>query len=91
MPVTLVAPVESYRIPGQQSSHNRGNGHGSGSEKEMDMIGDQRPGKAGSLGFPHLYIQSIQEVFPILVILEDLPAIDSPENDMVHCSGRVYS
>ena len=90
MTMSLVTPVESYCISGQQSPHHRGYRHGPSLQEEMCVIWDQRPGKTGSLGFLQVGIQSIQEVLPILVIFEDLSPIDSPEDNVVQGTGRVY-
>ena len=89
MAVPFVTPIESYCISGQQSPHHRGYRHGPSLQEEMCMIWDKCPGKTGSLGFPHVGIQSIQEVLPILVIFEDLSPINPPNDNVVQGTGRV--
>ena len=50
MAVPFMAPVIADGVPGQQTAHDGSHRISACSEKQVEMIGDQRPRIAGSLG-----------------------------------------
>ena len=52
VPVAAVSAVEAYRIAGQKAAHDRGDRTASGAQKQMGVIGHQRPCVTDCLGLP---------------------------------------
>ena len=51
MPMAGVPAIMRDGIPGKKPSHYRRYGYSTGSEKQMEMIGHERPRIAGGIGF----------------------------------------
>jgi hypothetical protein len=91
VPVSLMAPVKRYRITCQQPLHNPRNWGITRSEQQVKVIGYQCPGKTSRLGIFDNGTQTCQEVFPVHVVQENLPTLDSPDDDVMQGAGRIYS
>jgi hypothetical protein len=57
----------------------------------MQMIGNERPGKAVGPGLNEQCAQALQKIAPIVIILKDIGALDPSYHDMLQESGDVYS
>jgi hypothetical protein len=55
------------------------------------MIGDQRPRGTLGLGIRQCVAEPGQKVIPVPIVEKDLPALDSPENDLLQRTRGVYS
>ena len=57
----------------------------------MDMIGNERPTKANSVGLGDDITQTFDEIIPVLVICKYASTFDSANNDMMKGAGSVYA
>ena len=57
----------------------------------MRMIGYQRPTKTKGLGVGDNVIQSVNEIFPVGIIIKNFPTLDSSNNDMLQGTGCIDS
>jgi hypothetical protein len=83
MAVAPVSSVETDGIPGQQTSHYRGNWRKACFEKQMTMIGKQRPSITTGTALIYDCAQSFQKVDTIVVIPKNIAFFDSSGNHMV--------
>ena len=83
--------VEMYGITGQQSSHQMGNTIRAAAEKEMGVVGHQRPSIAGRAGLGKQFGNPVKKVVPIFIIQENFPSFDSPDNDMMKDTRGIQS
>ena len=89
VPVADVAAVEGYGISGQKAAHEYGQPFVAAAKQDMGMIVHQCPGvKAISRGLG-LITQAGQEIFPILIVVNDIPAFDAPQHNVVQCSRGI--
>lgn len=58
------------------------------------MIGDKRqdkrPGKTRGFAFAQYGAQPFQKIIPIEIIEKNLSSINSPHDDVMQCTGRIY-
>jgi len=66
--------IEGDRISGHETAHDFAQGCRTGSQQNMEMVGDQRPCITLSLGFFEDNGQAIQEGFSVLIVPEDFTA-----------------
>jgi hypothetical protein len=57
----------------------------------MKMIGDQCPGVTGRFGVIEDCAQAIKKIVPVLIVYKDFAPFDTPDNDVVQGTGRVYA
>lgn len=81
--------VEGHGIAGEQTPHGCSDGGWSGSQQEMKMIGDERPGKAGGGGINQDSTEAFQEVVSVTVITEDFLPLDTAADNMVQGTRRI--
>jgi hypothetical protein len=55
------------------------------------MIGNQSPSETLGIRIGDNPGKPIKKVVPVVVIEKDLPALDSPQNDVVQRTGGIYS
>ena len=91
VPVTVVTTVEKNGIAGQQPSHDRRERGGAGLQQEVEMVGNQRPGKAASGGVDQDGVEARDEFIPIRIVGKYLPTFDSAADDVVQGAGSVYA
>jgi len=84
-------PVEAGGISGEQTPHYNGNRHESRSQKQMKMVGDQRPSITGGLGFLKFLPEAVQEIIPIAVVSKDRLSVNSPDDDVMQRPRRIDS
>ncbi len=89
--MTTMPAVVRNRIAGQQTPHDSGNGGFAGSQQKMRMIGNQRLARTKGFGVGDNVIDSVNEVFPVGIIIENFPALDSPNDDMLQGTGGIDS
>jgi len=87
----FVAAIEAYHVSGQKSPHDRADGCLSGSEQQMEMIWNNRPGIAGRLCFQQDAAESFDKIVPVLIIFEYPPPFYPSANNVMQRSGSVYS
>jgi hypothetical protein len=78
-------------MAGQQPAHDRGNRPLARLQQKVEVVGDQGPGKTARSGFCQYLSQPIQKIIPVGVVLEYLPALDTPDDNMMKRSGCIYS
>jgi hypothetical protein len=91
MSMALVATIELLGITCEQSSHDSGNGNHTSSKKKMGVISYQRPCKTGSASFYNNLAQPVNKVPIVDLIFKYGLSLNSPDNDVVQCSGLIYS
>lgn len=91
MAASAVASIMADCITGQQTTHESGDGNTSGFKQEMEMIGYQRPGKTPSLCFYDQLTQASYKIVPVLIFTENLTALDTSGDDVVHSSWCINS
>ena len=89
--MALVATIELLSITCEQSSHDMGNGNHISSKKKMGVISYQRPCKTGSASFYKNLAQPVNKVPIVDLVFKYGLALNPPDNDVVQCSGRIYS
>jgi len=87
--MTAVAVVKIGGMTGQQPSHYRGYGGGSGSQQKMGMVGNQGPGKTRCAGFTQNRSESFNKLVLVPAVPKNLAAFDSSENDVMQCAGGI--
>ena len=55
----------------------------------MSLVWDQGPGTGGGLRGRKKGSQALKKILPVIVILEYLASLDSPENYMVQIPGSI--
>ncbi len=91
MSLALVATIELLSITCEQSSHDGGNRNHASSKKKMGVISYQRPCKTGSASFYKNLAQPVNKVPIVDLVFKYGLAVNPPDNDVVQCSGRIYS
>ncbi len=81
--------VEADRISGEQAPHGPAQWYCAGSQQEVKMVGDQRPGEAARITAAQNRPQAIEKPLPVRVIIKNLAAGDPTHNDMVQGAGRI--
>jgi hypothetical protein len=84
IPVPAMAAVEPDRVAGEEAPHQGGQGDGTGPDQEVGMVRQEGPGIAGGLGGRQEPRQAGQKLLPILVVPEDIAALDPPDDDVLH-------
>jgi len=77
MTATFVAFIKGHGISGHETAHDFAQGCSTGSQEEMKMIWDQRPGVALGLRLFQNNGQTIQKGFSVLIVSEDFTSFDA--------------
>jgi hypothetical protein len=77
VPGAGVAMVEPTRVAPIQPGHHAREGTVAGAENQMHVVGHQGPGETASAALLDLSAQSIEEVLPISIVVEDASPLDS--------------
>jgi hypothetical protein len=78
-----VPAVERHGIAGQNTAHEHRQPLGAAAKQDMGMIVHQRPGvNAGSRGLG-VITHAGQEIFAILILVNDVPALDAPQHHVM--------
>jgi hypothetical protein len=89
VPASPVPQVETDGIARQKPPHDIGNGNKPGAQQNMKVIGHQGPCKTAGLTVAQNTAKPIQKIIAVAVVPENLPALDSSDNDMVQCSRGI--
>ena len=81
--VSVMSPVEPHRIAGQKPAHDRCDRSGSSAQKQMHVIGHQRPCVTGRSHLPQKTGQSLKKILSVFFILENPFPFDSSDNNMM--------
>ena len=57
----------------------------------MEMIVQEGPGRTGCFGLQQNFPESFQEIIAIVFIPEYFRPLDAPDNDVMQCTGGIYS
>ena len=88
VPASPVPQVEADRVARQKPPHDIGNGNRPGAEQKMKVIGHQGPCKTAGLTVAQNTANPIQKIIAVAVVPENLPALDSSDDDvMQHSRG----
>ena len=68
---------------------NIGNGNKPGAEQKMKMIGLQNPCKTAGLTVAQNTAKPIQKITTVAVVPENLPALDSSDDDVMQRSRGI--
>jgi hypothetical protein len=91
MTVTLVPAIKTDHIPGKESSHQSSKGNFPSPKKKVGMIRQQCPGVTGGRCFRQKCLHPLKKILPISIILENVPAFNAPDADMMKHSGGVQA
>ncbi len=83
--------IEGHSISCHETTHDFAQGCRTGSQEEMEMVGDQRPCVALRLSLFQDNGQTIQKGFSVLVVPEDFTAFNSPGHYMLQKAGSIKS
>jgi hypothetical protein len=78
-------------MAGQQPPHKGGDRGRAGSQQQMKMVGNQRPSVTEGCGTFNEGAHSFQEIVPVLIVPEYVPAFDAPYDHMLEGAGSVYA
>jgi hypothetical protein len=76
-------PVESSGISAQQPLHDGLDRRATGPQQQMEMVVNPRPTVTNPLGFFQHTPKTTNELLSITIVSENLPALDSPADDVV--------
>jgi hypothetical protein len=91
MPVTTMAQIVVHGIPGQQPAHEGGKPLRTAGEKQVGMVGQQSPGVDCGAGCQGQFTDSINELSPIRLVINDPPPFYAAYNHMVQGTRRIES
>jgi hypothetical protein len=91
MPASMAAPVKASGITAQQAAHNGGDGNIAGFDQQVKMVGNQCPGVTARLALGENLTQATQKIVTILIVAENLPALNTAGNNVMQRPRRVYS
>jgi len=57
----------------------------------MNVVWYQGPGVAWCLCIRKVICQSLEKLIAVVVVAKDLTLLDTPDDDVVQCTGRIYS
>lgn len=86
-----MAEIEVKRIPGEQSSHQRRKAGFAWSEKEVKVIGHQRPGKAFGAGLNKELGKAAEESPTVGIVAKDVATVYAADDYMLQQAGNVDS
>jgi hypothetical protein len=78
-----VTAVETYRVSGQQTPHNHGDGNVPCSQEKMEMIGYQRPCVTERSTLSHNPGQSFHKIITVIIGKKKFPPFYPPADDML--------
>jgi hypothetical protein len=87
--MTVVLPVECHGMPGQESSHECGEGSFSCSKQKMGIVGHKRPCIAGCVCFIKGDFKALNKRIPIFIVSKDLASFYPPDDHVVEHSGGI--
>jgi len=87
--VALVAAIKTDGVIREETSHHRGKGCQTRSEKKICMIRDEYPCVTGRLGLRQGFSQPLEHILPIPIIYEYLSTLDSTDHDVMQDTGCV--
>ena len=91
MPVPPVTQIKGDRIAGQKPAHQSGDRRSPGSQKEVKVIGEERPRIAGCFCSREIGVKPLQEIVPIRIIEEYFAPINPSTDDVVKRSWDIDS
>ncbi len=83
MPMALVTPVETDRIPGQQSPHQSSEGNFAPPQKKVSRIRKKFPGLASRPCLQQKLTQPFKKILTIAFVPKDLSAFNAPDDNRV--------
>jgi hypothetical protein len=89
--VASVDSVETYGVAGQQPRHEGGKGSHTRAQEEMDVIGQDCEGVAGSLCLRKDSPASGDKISPVVIVQKNLLPFDAADDDMVENPRRIQS
>jgi hypothetical protein len=87
----MVPAIEGGRVPANESLHELGETTGARTHQQVNVVGHQRPGIHGGSCVLDEVPQAVDESLAVLVIDEEFPAFEAPENGVVQRPGVVKS
>ena len=91
VPLAIMTQVEADCMACHQSSHDPGKGSSAGSQEQVKVVGQQRPGVTGRARLFENDPQSLQKRSSVLLIPEDRCSANTPGDNVVKRPRRVYS
>ena len=89
--MALVATIELLRMTCEQFSLDSGNRNHASSKKKMGVLCSQRPCKTIRASFYKNLAQPVNKGPIVDLVFKYGLALYPPDNDVVQCSGRIYS
>ena len=91
MATSMMLFFETDSLIGKEAPHGPALWYCAGSQQEVKMVGDQRPGKAGRITATYNGPQAIQKPLAVRIVKKNLAAGDPAHNDMMQCTGSIDS
>ena len=85
----VMTQVEGDSIAGKQPEHQGGQRLSGWLQQQVSMIVEQRPGVTAGLGFNQQRTQPPDEIFPVVIIQEDIASRDPAKEDVLEQSGII--
>ncbi|AJY69902.1 hypothetical protein RW64_10045 [Geobacter sulfurreducens] len=79
----FVSAVEINGMAGEQAAHGLRQGNRGGHQQQMEVIGHERPGKASGAALGEKFRQTGDETRPVVVIVKDVAAFDTADDDVM--------
>ena len=80
---SFVAKIKGDSVTGQQSAHEASQGLFGRCQQQVNVVVEQNPGGAGGFGFVKQMAESLDKIFPILIIKKDVSLGDPSDNDVL--------
>ena len=89
VPRSVMTAVEVNRVACRKATHDGGNRHATGSNEQMEMVGNECPSKTARGGLGEKSSEAFDKMVPVGVVEEDLSPLDSTAYDVVQCTRRI--
>jgi len=89
--MAVMAMIVTDSVTGQQTPHQCRDGHFSGFEQQVKMVGDQSPGVAAGRRLRQKSRQATNKAITVTVIFKNCAALNSPADNVMKRTGSVYA
>jgi hypothetical protein len=86
-----MAAIERDGITGQQSAHETGQFKAIAAQQEMEMIGDQSPGKTVGFSFDKKAAEAGKKLITVIIVQKNFGPFNASYDDVLQEAGDIES